>query len=584
MKLRNHRHIFFAYLAALLLVSGCQQTPGAGSSPEPGQTQGAEHAEEGPEPIARTEFTSKLLNFFEFAPLRPGKNSTFLIHLTELATGEPVTEADVKLKIKGPNDKELQTVQAKVGRVHGIYVADVKISTTGTYGIDFVVKNDKVQDTISLTGFEVSDQPPAAEPEDKSAAEPVAFLMEQQWLVNMKLAQAEDKELDVPIHATGRIDPTPNNFARLSSPVAGTLNGTHLPTPGSRVQHGQSLATIVEIPTTSEMAQLRAAQAQAEAARIQTQAQLQAENASILNRNAQASIENARLAAEQKSLAEELRLAESRWKQAQAESERARKVYEVEGISSKELQAIELEAKSAKSEFRQVKAKKDALDGVKAIPVSPLLSSAEGGAGGAFSGGSYTLTAPFSGIVTEVKKSLGEQVAPGETILDIANTRTVWLNCAVYEKDLGRMHDGVTALFTVVAYPEQEFKGKFVHLGEVIDKETRATDACFEVPNEDGKLLLGMQAKVRIPSDQSTRAVVIPKEAIIDRDGKKYVYVLATGEAFERRAVEVAEDFGPQVGIVTGLKPGERVVTQGSYQLFLQETNPAESVPHSHET
>lgn len=584
MRILPYRRAIVASLTTLLLLSGCQKAPGANSTPQPGQTQQAEHAEEGEQTIARTEFTSKLLDFFEFTPLKPGQPSTFLIHLTELATGEPVSEADVKLKIKGPNGKELETVQAKVGRVHGIYVAEVKIATAGTYGIDFVVKNDKVQDTVSLKGFEVSGQPPAPEQESKSAAQPVAFLMEQQWLINMKLAKAEEKELDAPIHATGKIDPAPNSFARLSSPVAGTLSGANLPTVGNRVRQGQAVATVLETPTTAEAAQVRAAQAQAEAARIQTAAQLQSENAAILNRNAQAGIENARLAAEKKALAEELRLADSRWRQAQRESERAKKVYEVEGISNKEFQAIDLQSKAALAELQQVKAKKEALDGVKPIPVSRLLSSSGPATGGILAGGSYSLTAPFSGVVTEVKKALGEQVAPGQTILEIANTRSVWLNCAVYEKDLGKLRDGVTAHFSVIAYPNREFTGTLIHLGEVIDKETRATDALFEVSNEDGRLLLGMQAKVRIPSDHSVRAVVIPKEAIIDREGKKFVYVLVTGEEFERRAVEVSEELGPDVGVSSGLKPGERVVTQGSYQLLLQETNPAGPVPHSHET
>ena len=118
----------------------------------------------------------------------------------------------------------------------------------------------------------------------------------------------------------------------------------------------------------------------------------------------------------------------------------------------------------------------------------------------------------------------------------------------------------------------------------MIDEETRATDAIFQISNQEQLLRLGMQAKVRIAGQTKSKTVVIPKEAVLDREGKKIVYVLVTGEEFERRDVEVTEDFGPLVGVVKGLSPGERVVTQGAYQLFLQETNPADSVVHSHET
>ena len=207
MKISKHYRIFASLLGVLLLFAGCQKSS-HGHSHGPGgeHTEETDHhddhddhgAENEVEPIARTEFSDKLLNFFEFAPLRPQETSSFLIHLTELKSGEPVAQADVKLLIKGPNGKHLDTVQAKVGRVTGIYVAEVKIPIAGTYGIDFVVKNDKLQDTMSLQGFDVSNQPPPASKEEASG-DTVAFLMEQQWMIDMKLGQAEAKDMAVPI-------------------------------------------------------------------------------------------------------------------------------------------------------------------------------------------------------------------------------------------------------------------------------------------------------------------------------------------------------------------------------------------------
>ena len=592
MKISKHYRIFAILLGVLLLFAGCQKSS-HGHSHGPGgeHTEETDHhddhddhgAENEVEPIARTEFSDKLLNFFEFAPLRPQETSSFLIHLTELKSGEPVAQADVKLLIKGPNGKHLDTVQAKVGRVTGIYVAEVKIPIAGTYGIDFVVKNDKLQDTMSLQGFDVSNQPPPASKEEASG-DTVAFLMEQQWMIDMKLGQAEAKDMAVPIHSTGRIVAAANNHAHISSPVGGTLTGQNLPIVGTRVYQDQPVATVIETASASETAQVRAALAQVEAARVQTSAQLQSENANIRTQNARARLENARLQAEKKALAEQLELAQARLNQAKKESERARKVYAVEGISARELQAVELEKTEAQTDFQQVKAKKSALDDVPAIPVNPLLRDAPPDVSAVYPNTSLSVRAPFSGVVTEVHKSLGEQVAPGEAILQIANIQTVWLRSPVYEKDLAALHKGVKAAFTVLSYPDREFTGSLIHVGEVIDEETRATDALFRVSNEERLLKIGMQAKVRIAGDRTTQTVVIPKEAVLDREGKKAVYVLITGEEFERRTVEVTEDFGSTLGVTEGLSPGERVVTQGAYQLFLQETNPADSVVHSHET
>ncbi len=583
MKILKTTETIAVLLAVLLLLAGCRGGSTGGPGGEGGKQE--DHGGEGEvEPIARTEFSGKLLNFFEFAPLKPQQMSSFLIHLTELDSGEPVAQADVKLIIKGANGQEIDTVQAKVGRVTGIYVAEVTIPTAGTYGIDFVVKNDKLQDTMPLKGFEVSNEQATAESEEEAPSETVAFLMEQQWMIDMKLAQAEAKELAVPIHSTGRIIPAANNHARLSSPVGGTLSGQNLPLVGTRVYQEQPVATVIETATASEMAQVRASLAQVEAARVQTSAQLQSENANIRNQNAQAQIENARLQAEKKALAEQLEVAQARLNQAKKETTRAKQVYEVEGISARELQAFELEETEAQADLQQVRAKKNALEKVREIPINPLLTDSAPDVSAAYPNTSLILRAPFAAVVTEVHKSLGEQVAPGEAILEIANTQTVWLTCPVYEKDLGALHDGIEADFTVLSYPEREFRGSLIHVGEVIDEETRATDALFKVSNDEQLLRLGMQAKVRIAGDRMTQTVIIPKEAVLDREGKSVVYVLFTGEEFERRTIEVTEDFGSMVGVTKGLTPGERVVTQGAYQLFLQESNPAGDVVHSHET
>jgi len=93
-----------------------------------------------------------------------------------------------------------------------------------------------------------------------------------------------------------------------------------------------------------------------------------------------------------------------------------------------------------------------------------------------------------------------------------------------------------------------------------------------------------MQANVRIDAGESVTAMMVPKEAVLDHEGKKIVYVLLTGEEFERREVTLGDEYGDHIAVLAGLKAGERVVTQGAYQVKLQELRPAEAGAHSHET
>jgi hypothetical protein len=108
------------------------------------------------EAIARTEFTERIENFFEYEPLKAGKPSRFLIHLTDLSDGNPVEKADVTLSARPKGGSvEVVRVTAKVGKVTGIYVADLSVPNPGTYDIEFRVVAGKLDERIPLSDFRV---------------------------------------------------------------------------------------------------------------------------------------------------------------------------------------------------------------------------------------------------------------------------------------------------------------------------------------------------------------------------------------------------------------------------------------------
>jgi len=132
-------------LMILLGVLGCSRA----SKPEA-------KAEAEEEAIARTEFTERIENFFEYEPLKKGKPSQFLIHLTDLTDGSPVEKAEVTLTIRAKaGNSAAGEVKARVGKVTGIYVADVSIPNSGEYDIEFHVKNNKLDERLPLADFKV---------------------------------------------------------------------------------------------------------------------------------------------------------------------------------------------------------------------------------------------------------------------------------------------------------------------------------------------------------------------------------------------------------------------------------------------
>ena len=144
----KHLWIRTALVAVIsILFFGCTQ-------PAPEAT--ATHAQPEPETLSRTEFAGRVENYFEYEPLHAGKASQFLIHVTDMSDGSPVEKAEVTLAVrgKGSADAAAQTV-ARVGKVTGIYVAELNIPQAGNYDIEFHIKNDKLDERMQLSDFKV---------------------------------------------------------------------------------------------------------------------------------------------------------------------------------------------------------------------------------------------------------------------------------------------------------------------------------------------------------------------------------------------------------------------------------------------
>ncbi len=379
----------------------------------------------------------------------------------------------------------------------------------------------------------------------------VKFLMEQQWLIRMKLAQVEEQTVARQITSTGRVVPAANSQALVAPPVSGIIVGKGLPRVGQHVAQGQTIAVIQQTATSAEQAQVRAA-------------------------GASVALENLRLEADRRTAAGEVESARVRLDLAQKEADRAQRLYERKAFSERQLQAAAADLKAAKASYDA------AVKRVEALSSSGPVAAARVNVGSA--NASYTVRAPLNGYVTKVNKSIGEQVGPGEAIIEISNLDTVWVEAPIFERDLNRLGGNTSATFTTVAYQGQEFKGTVLDVGAVIDQQTRAAKVIFQLPNSGRALRLGMQADVRLDAGESVKAMIIPKAAVLDHEGKKMVYVLLSGEEFERREVTLGDEYGDRVAVLSGLNPGERVVTQGAYQIRLQELRPADAGVHSHET
>ena len=87
--------------------------------------------------------------------------------------------------------------------------------------------------------------------------------------------------------------------------------------------------------------------------------------------------------------------------------------------------------------------------------------------------------------------------------------------------------------------------------------------------NRGGELLVGQTGTAILYTGKTQRVPVVPGEAVLVEAGRPYVFVQIAGERFARRFVDVASRQGGVVGLRAGVKPGDRVVTRGAYDIQL---------------
>src|SRR6185436_4179375 len=108
-----------------------------------------------------------------------------------------------------------------------------------------------------------------------------------------------------------------------------------------------------------------------------------------------------------------------------------------------------------------------------------------------------------------------------------------------------------------------------VHDPGVIDEATKAVSVQMEIQNPGGQLLVGQTGTAILYTREHQRLPAVPKAAVLMEAGRPYVFVQTSGERFARRFVDIAARDGDVIGLKTGVRPGERVVTRGAYEVQL---------------
>jgi cobalt-zinc-cadmium efflux system membrane fusion protein len=372
-----------------------------------------------------------------------------------------------------------------------------------------------VATVASAHGGEDHGAPPAR----AAQAEPgvIAVPIETQFLLGLRTARVASGPVAESIGVAGRVSARPDGDARVAAPLAGRL----LPPPegfprlGDRVRRGQLLGRLEQTLGVADAASVAAARQSTQFARNDARQRLEAATARL-----------------------------------QLAQQNATRMAGLQGIvATREIDSARAEVLTAQAAVEQ--ARRDLRTG---------------GVAGART---VELRAPLDGTIVIASASQGSQIEQGTEIFRIADLSRLYIDAQLSESQAAALGPAEVALVTSAVDPALRVEARRVAVSALIDPATRTVQALFEVPNPDARLRIGAQVDVAVQSTAPTTAIVVPQRALLEHEGRTVVVVKTGPETFALRGVRIGPRNAATVGVVSGLRAGERVVVEGASSVLL---------------
>ncbi|MBV9759387.1 MAG: efflux RND transporter periplasmic adaptor subunit [Acidobacteriaceae bacterium] len=172
---------------------------------------------------------------------------------------------------------------------------------------------------------------------------------------------------------------------------------------------------------------------------------------------------------------------------------------------------------------------------------------------------------PITGVVSDRPSSVGEMASSSSALISIVDISHVVARANVPVREAALIRAGKAA---TISGPGGDLTGKVTVVSPAVDPSTTTVEVWVEAPNPGEKLKPGVTAKVLIDAGEVRDAIVAPTAALLNSDegGEKVMVAGADSLAHERK-VEVGVRSGDVVQILSGVKAGEQLITQGALGL-----------------
>jgi membrane fusion protein (multidrug efflux system) len=186
-----------------------------------------------------------------------------------------------------------------------------------------------------------------------------------------------------------------------------------------------------------------------------------------------------------------------------------------------------------------------------------------------------TIRAPFSGVLGLRQVNLGQYLAGGDALVTLQSLNPIYVNFGVPQQSAGQVPVGRGVTITAGELAGAEWRGRVTAIDSLVDETTRNIQVQATLANADGKLRPGMFVQTEVVLGPSQKVMTLPASAVNYAPYGDSVFVVTqlTGEegktyqGVRQQFVKLGGARGDQVAVLSGLKPGDEVVTSGVFKL-----------------
>ena len=168
--------------------------------------------------------------------------------------------------------------------------------------------------------------------------------------------------------------------------------------------------------------------------------------------------------------------------------------------------------------------------------------------------------APISGLITRLDVQKTDNVKAGDILFAVTDDSKLKGKVWIQERDIARVSKGMKATAT---WNGAEITGKIVQLDLALNPDKQAFGALVEFDNAEGKIPSGVNAKINIVAYENKNVIALDRKNITFDGSKAYVFI-ASGDKAVKREVKTGENFGNKVEIISGIKAGDKLITDGN--------------------